>query len=98
MKQYEKNWHYDEQGRRLFTMLRLRNPIMDEIRRFGLNLTQEETPPIGQGEVDMTSFGDAVMALSGNQAAEAQLCQPDFSWAHPWAPRRQRLRLSPDFG
>ena len=29
----------------------------------------------------MTSFGDAVMALSGNQAAEAQLFQPDYTWA-----------------
>ena len=40
----------------------------------GLHLPREETPSVEQGEVDLTSFGDAVVvALSGNQAAEAQL-------------------------
>ena len=51
MKQFEKTWHCDEQGRRLYTMLRLWNPIMDSIRRCGLPPPQEETPPDGQGMV-----------------------------------------------
>ena len=58
MEQFEKAWHYDEQGRRTYTMLRLRNPIMDSIRRFGLQPPQEETQPDDQGMVDLTSFTD----------------------------------------
>ena len=45
---------------------------MDSFRRRGLHLPQEETPPVGQEEVDMASFGDAVMALSGYHVAETQ--------------------------
>ena len=72
--QYENKWHYGSDGNRVCTMLRKCNPMMDSIRRRGLHPPQEETPPIGLGEVDTTSFGDAVMALSGNQVAEAHLC------------------------
>ena len=56
MEQFQKTWHYDEQGRRIYTMLRLRNRVMDGIRRCGLHPPQEETPPEGQGTVDMTSL------------------------------------------
>ena len=45
MEQFEKNWHYDPQGRRVFKVLRLRTPIMDGIRRFGLHPPQEDTLP-----------------------------------------------------
>ena len=83
MEQSEKTWHYDEQGRRTYTMLRLRNPIMDSIRRCGLHPPSEETPPDGQGTVNMASFGDTLIALSGNQPAEAQLYQSDKNWAYP---------------
>ena len=42
------------------------------------HLPQEETPPVGQEAADMTSFGDAVMALSGLHVADgttkATLC------------------------
>ena len=38
--QFKKSWHCDEQPRRVYTMLRLRNPIMDGIRGFGLHLPQ----------------------------------------------------------
>ena len=40
MAQFEKTWHHDEQGRRAYTMLRLRNPIVDSIRRFGFQPPQ----------------------------------------------------------
>ena len=63
---YEKKWHNDSDG------YRVRDPIMDSFRKRGLHLPQEETPPDGQGDVDMTSFGEAVMA-SGYQVAEKQL-------------------------
>ena len=56
---------------------------MHGIRRFGLHPPQEETPPDGQGTVDMTSFRHTLIALSGNQTAEAQLYQADNTWAHP---------------
>ena len=36
MEQFEKIWLYDPQGRRVYTMLRLRDPIMHGIRLFGL--------------------------------------------------------------
>ena len=41
--QFEKTWHYDEQGRRTYTMLRPRNPIVDGVRRFRLHLPPEGT-------------------------------------------------------
>ena len=40
---------------------------MDSIRRPGLHPIPEGTPPVEQGTVDMTSFSDTVLALSGNQ-------------------------------
>ena len=49
------------------------------IRKFGLHPPHEETRVDDKGLVDMTSFIDTVMAISGNQAAEAHLsqaCQP----------------------
>ena len=55
---------------------------MDSIRRRGLHPPQEETPPVGKGAVDMTSFRDAVMVLLGNQVVEAQLYQADSTWGH----------------
>ena len=64
-------------------MVRKRNPIVDSVRRRGLHTPQEEAPPGGQGEMDMTSFRDAVMALSASQAAEAQLHQAGSAWGCP---------------
>ena len=61
-----------EQGRLIHTMLRLRNPIMDSIRRVGLHRLREETQTDDQGMVDLTSFADALLALSGNQTVGAQ--------------------------
>ena len=66
MGQFEKTWHYDEQGRRVCTMLRWRNPIMDGIRRFGLHPPQEETLP-DEGMGDVTSLSGTLIVLSGNQ-------------------------------
>ena len=43
MEQFEKNWHYDPQGRRVYTMRRLRNPFMDGIHRLGLHPPREDT-------------------------------------------------------
>ena len=43
--QFEKNWHYDPQRRSVHTMLRLRSPIMEGIRRIGLHPPQEDTLP-----------------------------------------------------
>ena len=57
-------------ARRMYTMLRLRNPIMDSIRRFGLHLLQKETPPDGQCTVHMTSFRSTIVPADNN-------------WAHP---------------
>ena len=51
MEQFEKTWHYDEHGRRTYTMLRLRNAIMDGICRFGPRPPQEEKQPDDQGMV-----------------------------------------------
>ena len=65
------------------TMLRLRNPFTDGIRRFGLHPPQEETQTDDQGIVDMTFLRETLVALSGNQAAEAQLYQDDNNWAYP---------------
>ena len=56
---------------------------MDGKRRCELHPPQEETPPDEQGMVDVTSFRDKVMTLSGNQAAEAQLHKADNTWAFP---------------
>ena len=72
MEQFEISWHCDEQGRRVYTMLRLRNRVMDGIRWFGFHPPQEETLPDEQGMVDMTSFRDALIAFSGNQTVDAQ--------------------------
>ena len=72
MEQFEKFWQHDEQGRRTYTTLRLQNPIMDGIRRFGLHPPQEETLPDEQGTVDMTSFRDALIALLRNQTVDEQ--------------------------
>ena len=79
---FEKTWHHDEQGRRAQTMLRLRNLIMDSIRRFGLRLPQEETQTDDLGRVDVTSYKDTVVTFSGNQAVEAQLYQAAHTWAY----------------
>ena len=46
MEQFKKTWHHDEQGRRTYTMLTLRHPNMEGIRRFGLH-PQETTLPDG---------------------------------------------------
>ena len=81
MEQFEKTWQHDGQGGRTYTMLRLRNPIMDGIRRFGLHPLQEETQTNGQGMVHLTSFADTLLALSGNQIVDAQLHQADTAWA-----------------
>ena len=75
--QFEKTWHYDEQTRRENTMLRLRNPIVDGIRGFGLHPPQEETLPDEQGTVDVSSLRDTLMApLSGNQTVGQVLLWP----------------------
>ena len=42
---FDRTWHHEEQGRRKHTLVTLRNPIMDSIRRLGLHLRQEEMPP-----------------------------------------------------
>ena len=81
--QFEKKWHEGSDGNRVCPMLRKQNPIMDSIRRRGLHLPQAETPPTGQGEVDKTSFGDAVMASSRNLVAETQFYQADSTWGYP---------------
>ena len=86
MEQFEKTWHCDSDGRRVHTKKRKRNAIMDSIRRCDLHPPQEETPPDEQGMVDMASFRDTVMALSGNHAAEARLYQAD---------RRSQMRPYP---
>ena len=54
---------------RVCTTLRKHNPIKG-IRRRWLHLPQEETPPIGEEAVDITSFGETVMALSGLHLAD----------------------------
>ena len=99
---YEKKWHNGSDGNRMCTMLRRRNPIMDSIRRRGLHSTQEETPPIRQGEVDMTSLGDAVAALSGYQVAETQWYLADSNRGYPAMAARHPvvacLLMSPDLG
>ena len=46
---------------------------MDSIRRCGLHPPHEETPPDEQGMVDMPSFRDTVMALSGNHAGRGTI-------------------------
>ena len=53
-------------------MLRLRNPVMDGIRRFGLHPPLEETLQDEQGVVDMTSLRDTLIALPGNPTFDAQ--------------------------
>ena len=58
-------------------MLRKHNPIIDSFRMHGLHHLQEETTPGGQEEVDMASFGDAVMALTKYDVAETQLYLAD---------------------
>ena len=45
MEQSEKTRQHYEQGRRVYTMLRSLDPIMDGIRRFGLHPPQEDTLP-----------------------------------------------------
>ena len=55
---FEKTWHHNEQGRRTYTMLRLRNPIMDGLHRFGLHPPQEDAQTDVQGVVDLNSFTD----------------------------------------
>ena len=80
---HEKKWHYDSDRNRVCTMLQKRNPIMDSFRRRGLHLPRKETLPIGQEEVDMASFGDAAMALSGYQVAERQLYPADTTRSFP---------------
>ena len=81
--QLEKKWHYGSDGNRVCTMFWRQNPIVDSIRRRGLHLPQEATPPMRQGEVETTSFGDAVKASSGNQVAETQVCRADSTWGYP---------------
>ena len=82
--QHKKVWHYDLDGNRVCTMLRKRNLFMDSIRGDGLQFPREGTSPVGQGEVDLTSFGDAGMALYGeNQATGAQLYQVDSARGYP---------------
>ena len=67
MEQFEKKWHCDPHGRRVYTMLRFRNPIMDGIRWFGLHPPQEDTLPEPRDSRDMTSFKDTLIALSGDR-------------------------------
>ena len=50
----------------MHTMLRKRNPIMDIIRRRGLH-PPEETPPVGQGMVDMR-HSDGLIWQSGRRS------------------------------
>ena len=45
----KKTWDYDGHGRRVCIKLRLQNPIMDGIRRFGLHPPLEETLPNERG-------------------------------------------------
>ena len=56
-------------------MLRLQNRIMDSIHKFGLHPPHEETRVDDKGLVDIFSFRNTVMAISGNEAAEAHLYQ-----------------------
>ena len=79
-KQFEKTWHCNERGWRTNTTLRLRNPIMDSFREFGLHPPLKETPPNEQGVVGMAS--DTLMELSENQAAEPQVYQTDSTWTY----------------
>ena len=76
-KQFEKTWRCDEQGWRTYTLLRCGIRSWTVSVSLGLISSQEETPPDEQGMDDMASFRDTLMALSGNQAAEAQLYQTD---------------------
>ena len=80
--QYKKVWHLDSDGNRVCTLLRMRNPFMEGIRRDGLQLPRKEIPPGAQEEVDLTSFGNAVMALMRDQAAEALLHQESSAWGY----------------
>ena len=66
---------------------RLRNPIMDGIRRFGLHPPQEETQPGDQGIVDLTSFTDTLLALSGNQTVDAEGYRDESHWERSWVSR-----------
>ena len=79
MEQFEKNWHDGSDGRCGHTVIRKRNLIRDSVRRFGLH------PLHGKRRLttNMTSLRDALVASSGNQAAEAQLYQADSTWACP---------------
>ena len=45
MDHLQKNWHCEPHGKHVHKLLRLRNLIMDGIRRFGLHPSQEDTPP-----------------------------------------------------
>ena len=95
-------WHCDSDGRRVHTLSRKRIPIMYSTRRRGLHLPQEETPPVGQGTVDMTSFSDTVLVLSRNQVAEALMYQADSTWGCPEVAEDNASilsgSLSPDYG
>ena len=56
---------------------------MDSICRFGLHPPRKNTQTHDQGMVDMTSFRDTLIALSGSHAAEAQLYQTDNTLSYP---------------
>ena len=81
MEQFVKNWHHDPQGKRVYTMLRLRIPIMDSIRKFGLHLPQEDTSP---DLSDLSSFKGTLIALPGGQTVDAQLYHDNKHLAGPW--------------
>ena len=83
MDQFEKNWHHDPQDRRVYMMLRLRDPIMDGIRRFGLHPPQEGTLPDTRDSRYMIFFTDTLTALSGDQTVDAHLYQDNNTWEGP---------------
>ena len=81
---------------RVCTMLRKRNPFMEGIRSDGFK-TIKKTPPAGSEEMDIASFGNAVIALMRDQSPEALLHQATSTWGYTENPVSSGS-MSPDFG
>ena len=64
-------------------MLRLRNSIMDGIRKCGLHPSQVETQTDDQGMVDTTSFRDTLITSSGNQTVAPQRYRVEITGYDP---------------
>ena len=63
-------WHYDTDGNRVTTSVRRRIPVMEGIRRDGLQLSREVEPHDGQEEeMDLAFYGNAMLALLREDAA-----------------------------